>query len=255
MIVELFGPPGAGKTTFARTLVARLDAASIPTALLLSYRPAEEVNGLNSDRNHQAVVPLATLRRLSRPAVELLGATCRQFMHRSVVGTTGQLLTLMPPQEALWAIRLRQYLMRLERAWQSALGAGAVLLCDQGFLQAVASLLVLGTGNEPASLSSVLGLLPAAGLRVRLDVPIEILIERLKRRYQEQGRFERLLELDLTRNLAFVPALTRLDAALGACGLLVLRVGCSNQAEMEVEAERVVPIIGDTWRAAQKNPT
>jgi adenylate kinase family enzyme len=41
MIIELFGPPAAGKTTFARTLAAQLGTCGRPAELILSYRPAE----------------------------------------------------------------------------------------------------------------------------------------------------------------------------------------------------------------------
>ena len=40
MIVELFGPPGAGKTTFARTLAAHLRERGHTVDLILSHRPA-----------------------------------------------------------------------------------------------------------------------------------------------------------------------------------------------------------------------
>lgn len=255
MLVELFGPPGAGKTTFTRAIGARLEAIGMPTAFLLSYRPAERMGGPGDIQVRRSATQLATLRRLCRPAVELLGGACRQIVHRSAAGTTGQLLALMPPQDAFWAIRLRQYLQRLERAWQQALGADAVVLCDQGYLQAVASLLVLAGSDRSNSVSPALALLPVADLRVRLDVPIEILTERLERRYREQGRFERLLELDLARNLAFVPALMCLDAALEERGLPVVRVGCSDQTEMEEEAIRVVSMIDDAWPIARVRST
>ena len=41
MIIELFGPPAAGKTTFARTLATRLRDLGHPVELMLSYRPSE----------------------------------------------------------------------------------------------------------------------------------------------------------------------------------------------------------------------
>ena len=41
MIIELFGPPGSGKTTFARSLAARLRERGHTVDLILSHRPAE----------------------------------------------------------------------------------------------------------------------------------------------------------------------------------------------------------------------
>ena len=42
MIVELFGPPGVGKTTFASALTAFLRQRGQAVDSLMSYRPAEQ---------------------------------------------------------------------------------------------------------------------------------------------------------------------------------------------------------------------
>ena len=43
MIVEIFGPQGVGKTTFARALAAELQNQHQNVDLVLSYRPAERL--------------------------------------------------------------------------------------------------------------------------------------------------------------------------------------------------------------------
>jgi len=43
MIIELFGPQGVGKTTFARALSAELRERHQIVDLVLSYRPAERL--------------------------------------------------------------------------------------------------------------------------------------------------------------------------------------------------------------------
>ena len=157
MIVELFGPPGVGKTTFARGLGARLGEDGIPVDFLLSYRPAEASGDRAGEAGRSSGSPSAVIRRLSRPTVEFLGTACRQLGGSPTGGPVADLLALFPPRNIMWTIRLRQYLVRLEQAWHRAARAQPVVLCDQGFLQAVASLIVLGTAGDAA------GTLPRPG--------------------------------------------------------------------------------------------
>jgi hypothetical protein len=275
MIVELFGPPGVGKTTFAHALGAQLQAGGLPVDFLLSHRPAEASDDRPRDARHPAGATGDVLRRLSRPAIEFLGAACRQVGVSSAAAPAGRLLALLPPRDVMWAIRLRQYLVRLERAWQRAAAADRIVLCDQGFLQAIASLIVLGPdrsaavaagaqagiettadgsvqGGVPAAaaadvLTPALALVPAADMLVRLDAPTHVLATRLARRRCGQGRLERLLELDVAENLAFVAVIGRLDAALASLGRPPRLVGCGDRAALEDGADRIAREIGDAW--------
>ena len=45
MIVELFGPPGMGKTTFAAALTQGMREHGCPIEPVVSYRPAEQEAG------------------------------------------------------------------------------------------------------------------------------------------------------------------------------------------------------------------
>ena len=67
MIIELFGPPGVGKTTLARTLAARLRERGHGVELVLSYRPSEDPLASGAQSLARLRIP-AGLRRLIRVA-------------------------------------------------------------------------------------------------------------------------------------------------------------------------------------------
>jgi thymidylate kinase len=228
MIVELFGPPGVGKTTFARALGARFEDAHIPARLLASERPAERDGGGG------------IVRRLARPVAGLIGALPDD-------GLAAALLALLPPREVMWKLRLRRYLVHMQHAWRNAAGRAEVVVCDQGFVQAVCSLLVLGQGGT-SEVARALALLPPADLLVRLDAPTPVLAARLGERSRGQGRLERLLELDLARNLAFVPAIERVDDALTAQGRGSVRIGCADRTALADGAAQIAHAAAAAWR-------
>ncbi len=72
MIIELFGPPGAGKTTFARALTDRLRESGHLAELRLSYRPTERLPVLNRCGAAAGRYQNVDIHRLSRPLLEML---------------------------------------------------------------------------------------------------------------------------------------------------------------------------------------
>lgn len=208
MIVELFGPPAAGKTTFARGLVARMQAEGLEAELVSSYRPAERA------RASAPGFGPAVLRRLARPVAEL-AAMSRDRSGADESGSVAAiLLRMFPPRSLLWSVRLRQYLVRLDRAWHEQDHRDRVVVFDQGFVQAIGSLVLLARGPVDHAIAPALDLIPQPGLLVWLDTPLPVLEQRLIARRQRLSRAERWLELDLATNLRSARILADLHAEL-----------------------------------------
>lgn len=220
MIIEMCGPPGAGKSTLARALVARLEARGLPVALAASFRPAEVTGGSRAGGVGDA------LHRLLRPARELLVPS------RRGLAAASRLLDLQAPTSLLWRVRLRQYLWRLGTLWQVAARDGRVWVFDQAFVQAIGSLLVLGRSADDAHVAALLAAAPAPDLLVAIAAPEGVLRARLEARARRQRRMERALELDLAANLGFVAALDRVLAAAAVRGMAPCAVGGTDAAAL-----------------------
>jgi RecA/RadA recombinase len=212
MIIELFGPPAAGKTTFARNLATHLRQSGRRVELNLSYRPAETVARVGDEP--PAPLPLAAMRRLTRSTIEFL--TCMRHVsvgsrHNNVAA---KLLDLLPPESKLWTVRLHQYITRLESAWNLAKRSDATVIIDQGFVQAICSLLLLGGTPVDGAIENALALIPKADQLIRIDAPQALLQTRLEARRRGQGWIERCFELDMATSLRSIEILDRLDPIL-----------------------------------------
>ena len=213
MIVEIFGPPAAGKTTLSRALAERLRENGCGVDLALSYRPSEMKAGDGASGSGPLRIA-GVARRLGRPAFETL-AVARQWLGDAPeVMLARRLLALMPPSSLLWSARLKQYIWRLTHAWNRAASTGQLVIFDQGFVQAVCSLGLLTAPKYVGRLSEALSIVPRADFLIRLDAPRELLRERLLKREQQQGFLERLLEFDLDTNLRSIDILGRLEQTL-----------------------------------------
>ena len=220
MIVEIFGPPAAGKTTFARGLTSRLNDSGRPAQLVLSYRPAE----FSAPGASAAAVPLAGTRRVTRAALEYLalGAT-RSTLATS--GLTASLLELLPPISPLWKIRLRQYLLRLEGTWCQARKSSSIVVIDQGFVQSICSLLLLGHPVGQGVVEQALALIPRPDHWIRVDASRAELHARLLARRRAQSWIERRMELDIDTSLRSIEVLDEMVPLLQRQGARVTRIG------------------------------
>ena len=77
MIVELFGPAGAGKTTFAHALRERLSANGHSARVVLSYQPGMEVLSLDPGG------AIAAIRRIARAIIATLVIAARPIAEKT----------------------------------------------------------------------------------------------------------------------------------------------------------------------------
>jgi thymidylate kinase len=228
MIIELFGPPCVGKTTLASELTARLRDRGRNVQLVLSYRPAEYP--LTSPEGSTRWRTPASLRRLVRPVIESVAAAGRST-DPGEAHAAAELTRLLPPKNLVLSIRLRQYLLRLSRAWRGADLASDVVLFDQGFVQAVCTFALVARAVDPERIALALDVVPEADLVVRLYTPLEILHVRLAERRRCQGKIEQLL--DTWTDLRSVWIFDQLYALLQTRGQRVIRVDSADRQSLD----------------------
>src|SRR6185312_13685112 len=162
-----FEAPSAGKTTLARSLTGRLRDRQIPIELWLSYRPAELSNRAATGSTIRRRGPSTVLRRIARPAFEMLNAARNPLENPSDAALSGKLMRILKPRNLLWSLRMRQYMQRLSYAWLRAARSSDIVLFDQGFAQAICSLAVVAAEQNEWRIERALREVPAADLVVR----------------------------------------------------------------------------------------
>lgn len=222
MIIEIFGPPASGKTTFARNLAEQFTRQGRPVQLMLSLRPAELARPV--DGAPTVPRPWAPVRRLVRPAFELMTCLGQRSLGSKRDGVASQLLALLPQSSVAWSLRLAQYITRLEHSWRLASQADTPVLIDQGFVQCLCSLMLLAPAAAPSAIAEAVALIPKADEWISIEAPRELLRARLEARRDSQSWVERLFELDVQTSLRSIEILSTLESHLRRYDTRITRI-------------------------------
>ncbi len=239
MIIELFGPPAAGKTTLARALATALERNGFDVQLIESSRPAEggsieveRTRGL-SWYGTALAAPLGRAAKLVSAAPVLLAGARSDELAAS-------LMKLLPPRTLLWSVRYRRFLSLLSRSWKIASTSDRIVIFDQGFLTALSSMALLARSVDRSIIVRGLALIPRPNLLIRLDAPRETLEARLRSRLRRQGAVERLFEFDLQTSLQQIETTSQVADMLQEQGGHMMHVSSLDRRELEKAVDRIV---------------
>jgi O-antigen/teichoic acid export membrane protein/thymidylate kinase len=216
MIIELFGPPGSGKTTFAHALARQLQTGGYRVEVALSYQPSDRVG----------ILDFGIFLFISK-ITSAIFSTSKILL--SSGGTTGlslslSMVKLIPPKSYLWRARIWQYIFQLSRYWGQVAESPDIVIFDQGYVQSIGSLATFNGCVDKAALVKALSLAPKADLTIRVVVPYGTVERRLRQRMEREAAGERIFEAGIDTNMRSFAVFGAIDDILVESGRKVISV-------------------------------
>ena len=252
MIIELFGPPGVGKSTFAHALTARLRDGDQIVDLKLSSRPNEIRTervpcGPSAKRNQHSAI-----HRLSRPVAEFFAIARHPFANSRDIKMAIGITRMLPPGSVLSSLRESQYIARLSHSWRDGAASAHIALFDQGFVQLVNSLALRAAGADDRQIGQALDYAPNSDLAIRLQAPLQLLETRLNQRLHSQSAVEQSLELDVRTSLDSIAMTDRLHNLLLKRGRSVLCAASLDPCSLNENAAKIAKQVIAKYRTDQR---
>ncbi|TIW22283.1 MAG: exopolysaccharide biosynthesis protein [Mesorhizobium sp.] len=252
MIIELFGPAGSGKTTFANALAKHLHDHGYVAKVTLCYLPRDRGGGW--DR----FGIFAVISRVSSAILITVLALLSSFWQNSDISSANKLVRTIPPKSLIRRILIWQYIVRLSRCWTQAQGSTNIIIFDQGFVQAIGSLAMFNGAADDRLIVRALESTPRADLVVGMAVPRDVVEARLQTRMMHEPPAERFLEVDVAGNMQFFDVFEKIGNVLRSAQRSNVSVGavdeqsiasglCQVEQEIQTRLSRTgVPFINDT---------
>ncbi len=232
MIIELFGPPGAGKTVFAHALARRLRGQGYATEVVLSHKPSRRTRS----------VDLGIFMFVFRVFAAIF-STAKLFVYTpdliKYISTASSMIKQIQPRKLIWKARIWQKIVNLSYRWDQARQSKEITIFDQGYVQAVASLTIFRGCADSISIARALKVTPAADFTFRVVLPRSAVEARLLERIRHEAPAERILEADFDANMRSFGVFQNIDDILVASGRKTVSVETLDDRSLSESVQRV----------------